>query len=98
LATRDHDVIFRWAARRQATPATGQATPSGPSTVNVNDGGAGIRFNFPGVALFRAIAWEEWFEHFDRHELAFVYDNDRLHAATNRYRLVKAHDWAGWIE
>src|SRR3954468_19403618 len=47
-ATTDHDEIRRWAARHGAEPSTGQATTSGPETLDVNDGGAGIRFNFPG--------------------------------------------------
>src|SRR5687767_15511140 len=47
LITSDHDTIQRWAARHSAVPATGEATVSGPATVDVNDGGAGIRFNFP---------------------------------------------------
>jgi hypothetical protein len=46
--TRDHDVIREWAVKRQAVPATGEATASGPATVDVKDGGAGVRFNFPG--------------------------------------------------
>jgi hypothetical protein len=43
----DHEVIRRWAARHSAEPATGEATASGPGTITINDGGAGIRFNFP---------------------------------------------------
>jgi hypothetical protein len=49
----------------------------------VNDGGVGIRFNFPGVGRFRPISWEEWFEHFDRNDLVFVYEEsiaDRAYA------------------
>jgi hypothetical protein len=83
VATRDHDVIRRWAARHQAQPATGEATSSGPATIDVNDGGAGIRFNFPGFARFRPISWDEWFGHFDHHALTFVYEievADRAHA------------------
>src|SRR5687767_15807692 len=34
----DHDTIQRWAARHSAVPATGEATVSGPATVDVNDG------------------------------------------------------------
>ena len=95
VATRDHDLIRRWANARQAEPATGEATASGPSTsMSVNDGGAGIRFNFPGAGRFRPISWDEWFENFDRHELAFVYDNDgQPESASGRYRLVKFADW-----
>src|SRR5262245_62111317 len=72
-ATRDHHVFLEWATRQQAEPATGVATSSGPATVNVRDGGAGIRFNFPGAARFRPIDWNEWFAHFDQHHLVFVF-------------------------
>src|SRR5215210_2260207 len=73
LATSDPDEIMRWAEAHQAQPATGQASTSGPSVRSVNDGGAGIRFNFPGWAPFRPISWEEWLEHFRAHDLALVY-------------------------
>jgi hypothetical protein len=73
-ATRDRDEIRRWAAEHGAEPATGEATTSGPSIIDVNDGGAGIRFNFPGFARFRPIGWEEWFENFFQHDLVFVFE------------------------
>jgi hypothetical protein len=76
LATRDKDLIRLWAARHHGEPATGEATPSGPATIQVNDGGAGIRFNFPGAARFRPISWDEWFDNFDRYRLVFVYEED----------------------
>lgn len=91
--TRNHDVIKRWATDRHAEPATGEATRSGPATVDVKDGGAGIRFNFPGMGAFRPISWDEWFTNFDRHGCAFVFDNDALSTPSNRYRIVKAKDW-----
>jgi hypothetical protein len=98
LSTQDHEVIRNWATKRQAQPATGEATNSGPATVNVRDGGAGIRFNFPGSGAFRPISWDEWFENFDRHQLTFVYDNDAPdEPASNRYRLVKTADWTDVI-
>ncbi len=95
VATRDHALIQQWAAAHQAEPATGEATASGPSTsMSVNDGGVGIRFNFPGAGRFRPISWAEWFENFDRYELAFVYDNDgQPDSVTGRYRLVKVSEW-----
>ena len=90
LATRDHDVIRRWADRRQAEPATGEATDSGPATVHVNDGGAGVRFNFPGFARFRPISWDEWLENFDRHSLTFVYEELMSDGTVSaRYRLLR---------
>src|SRR4051794_36213476 len=73
LATRDHAVIREWARVFSAEPATGEATSSGPATaLKVADGGAGLRFNFPGIGRFREITWAEWFEHFNRHDLTFV--------------------------
>ncbi len=91
--TRDHDNIRRWAEQRHAEPATGEATVSGPATHNINDGGAGIRFNFPGVSLFRPITWDEWLTNFDIHQCAFVYEDEPSRPPSNRYRIVKAADW-----
>ena len=93
IPLRDHELIRRWATVRQAEPATGEATISGPATHHVNDGGAGIRFNFPGVGLFRPISWEEWLTNFDVHQWAFVYEDDGSRPPSNRYRIVKADDW-----
>ena len=96
--TRDHAVIKRWAAERQAEPATGQASKSGPATFKVNDGGAGIRFNFPGVGVFRPISWDEWLGNFDDHECAFVYDDDdATRPPSSQYRIVKAADWQNML-
>jgi hypothetical protein len=87
LSTRDHDVIRGWAVRHGAEPATGEATSSGPATVTVNDGGAGVRFNFPSAARFRPISWEEWFANFDDHVLTFVYEEE---VADRAYELFEA--------
>ena len=93
MFTRDHDNIRRWAEQRRAEPATGEATVSGPATHNIKDGGAGIRFNFPGVSLFRPITWGEWLTNFDVHQCAFVYEDEPSTPPSNRYRIVKAEDW-----
>jgi hypothetical protein len=100
LATRDHGVVRRWAELRQARPATGEATASGPATSpSVNDGGAGIRFNFPGVGPFRDITWEEWFAHFDRQELTFVYEQMTPDGTvSHRYLLVKTREWQDYSQ
>jgi hypothetical protein len=91
--TRDHELIKQWAERRQAMPATGEETGSGPATSKVNDGGAGVRFNFPGIGPFRPISWEEWFENFDRHGCAFVHDGSGSGPLSHSYRIVKAEEW-----
>jgi len=101
MLTQDHDVIRRWAERRAAEPATGEATASGPATVQVNDGGAGIRFNFPALHRFRPISWDEWFEHFDRHDLQFVYEEevaDRAYALWQARGGEPGRDQEDWFE
>ena len=101
LATKDKEVIRQWAARQRAEPATGQATASGPATVDVNDGGAGIRFNFPAAAPFRPISWEEWFDNFDRHHLIFVYEEDvadRAYELRQRRGGGLGNDQQDWFE
>jgi DUF2934 family protein len=101
ILTQDHEVIRRWAARRSAEPATGEATASGPATIDVHDGGAGIRFNYPGVQRFRPITWDEWFENFDGHDLCFVYEEE---VADRAYELWEARhrepgrDREDWFE
>jgi hypothetical protein len=101
IATRDHDAIYRWAARHHAEPATGEATASGPATVHLNDDGAGIRFNFPGAGRFRPITWEEWFEHFERCQLTFVYEEeiaDRAYALWQARGGGHGRHFDDWLE
>jgi hypothetical protein len=101
IVTRDHEEIRRWGARHRAEPATGQLTPSGPETFHVRDGGAGIRLNFPGVGRFRPITWDEWFEHFERHHLMFVYEEelaDRAYAVWQARGGGHGHDRRDWFE
>lgn len=85
VATDDDELIREWARRHDAEPATGEATASGPATVSVTDGDAGVRFNFPGAARFRAIAWDEWLRNFHQYSLLFVYQRDD---PSGTYRLV----------
>ena len=89
LATDDHRLIREWATRHGAEPATGEATESGPATIDVQDGSTGIRFNFPAAARFRPITWDEWFRHFTRYDLMFVWERDLPgQTPSARYRLV----------
>jgi hypothetical protein len=73
-------------------------------TIDVNDGGAGIRFNFPGFGRFRPISWEEWFENFFRHDLVFVFEElDAAIVAQRAWRLAQSrgaahgHDQEDWF-
>jgi hypothetical protein len=101
VATRDHDLIRAWARQHSAEPATGERTSTGPATVEVNDGGARVRFNFPAAAAFRPITWEEWFAIFTRDDLVFVYEPEDAAAAgaygrrsNAYYRLLPAAEWS----
>ena len=99
VATDDHDLIREWASRHSAEPATGEATASGPATIEVHDGGAGIRFNFPAAARFRRISWDEWFDNLHRHQLLFVYERDEPGTTSSgRYRLVSKARLEGSLE
>ena len=90
LATRDPELIKEWARDLGAEPATGEETASGPAiALSVSDGGTGLRFNFPGMSPFRGISWAEWFDHFSRYDLTFVYDNPHAgQPSSARYRIV----------
>ena len=89
VATEDQALIRQWAGRHSAEPATGEATASGPATVEVHDGGAGIRFNFPAAGRFRTITWDEWFQNFTKYNLMFVYETDVPgQTPDGRYQLV----------
>jgi hypothetical protein len=89
MGTEDRELIRQWAVHHKAEPATGEATESGPATVDVHDGGAGIRFNFPAASPFRPISWDEWFQNFTHYDLIFVYAGDMPgENQSGRYRLV----------
>jgi hypothetical protein len=66
LATKNHDVIRRWAEERKATPATVPGTERGtrPSV---------LTFDFPGYGGqdLKHISWDEWFKGFDQRGLMF---------------------------
>jgi hypothetical protein len=99
ISTRDHGLIRQWAEKRHAEPATGEATATGPASIDIKDSGAGVRFNFPGMSKFRPITWDEWFENFDHHGCIFVCDNEARDggAPSGRYRIVKRDEWLGSI-
>jgi hypothetical protein len=90
VVTGDAELIQKWAREHDAEPATGEATRSGPATArHVQDGDAGIRFNYPGAAPFRPISWDEWFDNFRQYELMFVYELHKADGTTSgSYRLV----------
>jgi hypothetical protein len=74
--------------------ATGEATSSGPATIDVKDGGTGVRFNFPGIQLFSADRLGRVVRKLRPTRSTFVYQEDApTGTASARYRMVKAKDW-----
>ena len=69
--TTDHDEIRQWAEERGARPACVRGTGGG------DDPGM-IRLDFPGFSgkgSLESIEWNEFFEWFDKNELAFIYQD-----------------------
>lgn len=87
LATRDHEVIRKWAEERKAVPATVGGTE--------HDGHAGVlRFHFSGYGGERLqdIGWDDWFEAFDDRELVFLYQEHlKKGDQSNFFRLQNPH-------
>ena len=99
VATDDRELIQQWARQHSAEPATGEATATGPATLNVQDGGAGIRFNFPAASRFRPISWDEWFQNFTQYDLLFVYERDCPgEMPSGRYRIVPKSQLPGQVD
>jgi hypothetical protein len=88
LATRDHDVIMRWANDRKAHPATIAGTEH-------DDRPGVLRFDFPGYdegGKLQPVSWDKWFESFDKRELVFVYQEHTKDGKTsNFFKLDSPH-------
>jgi hypothetical protein len=67
LATRNPEVIRRWAEERNATPATATRGTDGRPRV--------LRFDFQGYggANLEKIAWDEWLGTFQERNLVFLF-------------------------
>lgn len=66
LATRNHDVIRRWAEARQGVPATSPNGDAAHPRV--------LRFDFPGAEKkLQEVSWDAWFGTFDERELVFLF-------------------------
>lgn len=68
LATRNHDVIRKWAQERKAKPATIEGTEH-------NDRPGVLRLDFPGYGgqKLKKIDWDYWFKSFDTRHLVFQF-------------------------
>jgi hemerythrin superfamily protein len=85
LATRNPDVIRRWAEERNATPAT---TPGGDV-----ERPRVLRFDFPNFdRKLQEVSWEAWLRVFEERELVFLFQ-ERMKAGnqSNFFRLDSPH-------
>jgi|SRR5579884_2752341 len=83
LATRNHDVIRKWAEERGGVPSTVPGTEHG-------DHKGVLRFNFPGYGgdNLEEISWEEWFRPFDERNLVFLFQEHKADGSeSNFFRL-----------
>lgn len=80
LATRNHEVIMRWAQERNAQPATVTGTEYG-------DRPGVLRFIFPsfGGERLQSVSWEDWFKTFDERQLVFVFQEHKSDGAMSNF-------------
>ncbi|MBE0534600.1 MAG: hypothetical protein IH624_02945 [Phycisphaerae bacterium] len=87
--TTDHQQIRQWVEERGGSPAV-VASTHGDEETGI------LRIDMPGYGgedSLDHISWDEWFEKFDREDLAFVYqDTTKAGEKSNFNKIVsKAH-------
>jgi hypothetical protein len=71
--TTDHQTIRRWVDERGGRPARVKGTEGR------NDPGL-LRVDYPGFSgedSLEEISWDEWFDGFDQHKLAFLHEDEK---------------------
>jgi anaerobic selenocysteine-containing dehydrogenase len=72
-STTDHEEIRRWVEEHGGRPVIVRGTR--------DESGSGVlRIDFPGGAgedELEPVSWDEWFEIFDRNQLAFLYQEEK---------------------
>jgi hypothetical protein len=86
--TTNHDEIRRWVEDRGGRPARVKETG--------RDGDPGIlRIDYPGRGddeSLEEISWDDWFEWFDRNELAFLYQEETSGGSESRFSKLVSRD------
>jgi hypothetical protein len=85
--TTDHKEIQKWAEQRKGTPARVAGTG------DESDAGL-LRINFPGGKedTLEEISWEEFFEKFDKNNLALLYQDKTASGKTSRFSKIINRD------
>jgi hypothetical protein len=79
--TTDHDEIRRWVEERGGRPAAVKDTGNG------DDPGI-LRIDYPGRGddeSLEPISWDTFFEHFEKNNLAFVYQEETKDGSESRF-------------
>jgi hypothetical protein len=79
--TTDHDEIQQWVEKRGGHPARVKGTEKG-STSGV------LRIDYPGFSgeeRLEEITWEEFFDGFEKNELAFLYQDKTKDGKLSRF-------------
>jgi hypothetical protein len=86
--TTDHETIRRWVEQRGAHPATVKGT--------TNDTTGVLRIDFPGYSgqrTLKEVSWDDFFDKFDREQLAFLYQEKTAGGRESRFcKLISRED------
>jgi hypothetical protein len=78
--TTNHDEIRKWVEDRGGKPATVKGTGEGEPGI--------LRIDFPGRGAedsLEEISWEEFFDKFDKENLAFLYQEETAKGEESRF-------------
>ncbi len=84
-ATTDHEKIRSWVEERGGKPAAVKGTGSG------DDPGI-LRIDFPGYTgeeSLREISWEQFFEKFEKEQLAFLFQEETKEGNESRFSKLR---------
>ena len=84
----DHEEIRRWAEERNARPARVKGTGGG------NDPGM-LRLDFPGYSgeeSLEPISWDEFFEKFDKNNLALVVQDQTARGEKSNFNKIVSRE------
>ncbi len=83
--TTDHDVIRKWVESHGGHPARVASTAPGKSEARAGSGGIlRIEFGEPDASLDK-ISWNEFFDTFEEHKLALLYEDDTHEQTKSRF-------------
>lgn len=88
--TTDHDKIRKWVEKRGGCPATVKSTTRGrePGVIRIDYPG------FSGQQSLKQISWDEFFDKFEKNNLAFIYQEQTPTGRPSRFSKLVRRDSA----